>query len=282
MKVGIVQLEAQPGSAAIEHNRDQACRSVKNLFGKGASLVVLPECTHYQYFPDSSAMLNELAEPLTGPSVQRWSELAASYRGYIVGGILEKDSDGIYNTAVLIGPRGLVGRYRKLHRFGWEREWLLAGNELPVFDLPSLGARIGLLICYDLRFSEAITQLTLAGIDLLAVPTAWTSIGKRVLWDQYGYCPQNHLAVGHAYAHHIAVVCADRVGREGDVTFRRSSIAVQPGGEVAIGPLDGHQTAAVIADLHIEGSRDKRIGTAGNLLRDRRSECYKVTPVSEC
>jgi predicted amidohydrolase len=281
MKVGIVQLEAQTGSSAIGHNRDQACQAAENLFGEGASLVVLPECAHYLYFPSSSEMLNELAEPLTGPSVQRWSELAATYRGYIVGGILEKDSDGIYNTAVLIGPRGLVGRYRKIHRFGWEREWLLAGNELPVFDLPGLGARIGLLICYDLRFSEAITQLALAGIDLLVVPTTWTSIGKRVLWDQHGYCPQNHLAIGHAYAHHIAVVCADRVGQEGDVTFLGSSIAVQPDGEVAIGPLDGHKTAAVITDLHIERSRDKRIGTAGNLLQDRGAESYKVTLISE-
>jgi predicted amidohydrolase len=182
---------------------------------------------------------------------------------------------------VLVGPRGLIGRYRKIHRFGWEREWLLAGNELLVFDLPGLGARIGMLICYDLRFSETITQLALAGVDLLVVPTTWTSIGKRVLWDQYGYCPQNHLTIGYAYAHHIALVCADRVGREGDVTFLGSSIAVQPGGEVAIGPLDAHQTAAVITDLHIEYSRDKRIGTAGNLLRDRGSESYKVTLVAE-
>lgn len=274
MKVGIVQPEVQTGITAVSRNRDQSCQAVGDLFAAGASLVVLPECANYQYFPASQEMLLALAEPLNGPSVQRWSELASSHGGYIAGGILERSDDGIHNSAVLVGPHGLVGCYRKLHRFGWERDWLLAGNELPVFDLPDLNIRVGMLICYDLRFTEAVARLALSGIDLLVVPTTWTSIGKRVLWDACGYCPQDHLAIGLAYAHHIAVVCADRVGQEETVTFLGASIAVQPGGEVAVGPLDGHKAASVIADLDVASARDKRVSTAGDLLRDRRPECY--------
>lgn len=280
MKVGIVQPEIQIGVSAVNSNRKQISSMASKLFGQGASLVVLPECASYQYFPDSREMLLDLAEPLRGPTVQAWSELGATYNGYIVGGILEQDEDGVYNTAVLVGPDGLIGRYRKLHRFGWEREWLLAGNELPVFDLSNLGIRAGMLICYDLRFSEAVQALALSGIDLLAVPTTWTSIGKRILWDQYGYCPQNHLVIGYAYAYQLAIVCADRVGQEGKVTFLGASLAVQPGGEVAAGPLRGSEAGIALADLDVESSRNKRIGSAGDLVRDRRPECYRLTSLS--
>ncbi|QBD77628.1 hypothetical protein EPA93_17155 [Ktedonosporobacter rubrisoli] len=276
MKVGVVQPNVQTGIDAVEANRALAMQEAEKMFMAEARLVVLPECASYQYFPGSPEMLSALAEPLYGPSVTLWSQLAVRYNAYIAGGILEKEVNGIYNTAVLVGPGGLVGHYRKLHRFSWERDWLLAGNELAIFELPELTIRAGLLICYDLRFTEAVLSLALAGIDLLIVPTTWTSLGKRILWDQAGYCPQNHLAIGYAYAHHIAVVCADRVGREDEVTFLGASIAVHPGGEVALGPLSGHEAGATLAELDVERARDKRIASAGDLMRDRRPECYSL------
>ena len=281
MKIGIVQPLIQSGVDALEQNRDHLCQLADQLFGGGAELVVLPECANSQYFPASAQMAAALAEPLDGPSVRRWEMLAAARSGYIVGGILEQAQDGIYNTAVLVGPRGLLGRYRKMHRFGWEREWLCAGDDLPVFDLPDLGIRLGMLICYDLRFTGAVNALALSDIDLLAVPTTWTSIGKRILWDWHGYAPQDHLVIGYAYAHHIAVICSDRVGQEGTVTFLGASIAVHPGGEVAIGPLSGNEPATAIADLDVKSARNKRIGSAGDLQRDRRPEQYRTRIVVE-
>jgi predicted amidohydrolase len=281
MKVGIVQPRIQLGVDALKQNRDHLCQMADQLFGGGVRLIVLPECANSQYFPDSAQMVAELAEPLDGPTVQGWEALAALRSGYIVGGILEQTPDGIYNTAVLVGPRGLIGCYRKMHRFGWEQEWLCAGDDLPVFELPDLGIRLGMLVCYDLRFTEAVQALALSGIDLLAVPTTWTSIGKRILWDQHGYSLQDHLVIGYAYAHHIAVICADRVGQEGTVTFLGASIAVHPGGEIAIGPLSGHEPTAAIADLDVKSARNKRIGAAGDLQRDRRPEHYRTRIITE-
>jgi len=281
MKVGIAQPHIQVGVDALEQNRDRLYRAAAALFDGGAELIVLPECANTQYFPASAEMVAALAEPLDGPTVRSWEALAVARSGYIAGGILEQAEDGIYNTAVLVGPRGLVGRYRKLHRFGWEREWLRAGDDLPIFDLTALGIRLGLLICYDLRFTEVVQALALSGIDLLAVPTTWTSIGKRVLWDQHGYSPQDHLVIGYAYAHHIAVVCADRVGQEGAVTFLGASIAVHPGGEVAVGPLSGREPATAIVDLDVASARNKRIGPAGDLWHDRRSEQYQTRLIVE-
>ncbi len=87
---------------------------------------------------------------------------------HVVGGLLEREGDALYNSAVLVGPE-TFGRYRKTHL--WDREKLLyePGEELPVFDTP-LG-RIGLLVCYDAWFPEATRALAVKGAQILCIPS---------------------------------------------------------------------------------------------------------------
>ncbi|MDA8195014.1 MAG: hypothetical protein M0Z53_13590 [Thermaerobacter sp.] len=275
MRIGIAQLaiDADPGRVAA--NRDNAARMAADLFERGAELVVLPELTHHGYFPKDRHTVEALGEDLeSGTSVGDWMRIARQYHGYIVGGLLERDDAGLYNAAVLVGPAGLVARYRKVHLFDWEKKWLLPGNQWVAAYLPDLDVTVGLLVCYDLRFPEAVRQIADQGADLLAVPTTWTSIGKPVLWDDGGYCLQNHLAIAHAYCNRLAVVCADRVGQERGVTYLGASLAVHPSGQVAAGPLAGTAAMARVAEVDVRAARSKELGLGNHLVRDRRPELY--------
>ena len=105
-----------------------------------------------------------------GPTTEAFERECARLGHPRVTGLLERDGDTLYNAAILVGPDGLIGSYRKTHLpfLGVDR-FVMPGDELKVFDTP-LG-RIGLIICYDLRFPEVTRTLALAGADIVALPT---------------------------------------------------------------------------------------------------------------
>ncbi len=271
LRVGIVQLRIDADANRTADNREQSGAEIRTLFERGAKLVVLPELTNIGYFPSSRDMVEALSEDLDhSESVQQWQTIAYQYQGYIVGGILERDARGIYNTAVLVGSSGVVAKYRKIHLFNWETQWLIPGTLSVTAYLKDLDVTVGLLICYDLRFPEAVQRLADEGADVVAVPTTWTSMGKPILWEDSGYCLQNHLVIAHAYCNRLAFVCADRVGHEYGVTYLGASIAVQPSGMVAAGPLGGTMAQSQVAEIDIEEARAKSVGQYNDLVRDRR------------
>ena len=110
------------------------------------------------------------AEGIEGQAVKRLTRLAMRLRVYIVAGFAERDADGIYNTAILAGPEGLVGSYRKIHLNRPDKDWASAGSDWRIFDLPI--GRVGLLIGHDALFPEAVRSLSLLGCDLIACPAA--------------------------------------------------------------------------------------------------------------
>lgn len=276
MKVGIAQLAIDPLPERVKDNRRQAAAVIGRLFDAGADLVLLPELSHLGYFPPSPQVMATLSEDLGGESVTLWHDLARQYQGYIVGGMLERGADGIYNAAVLVGPGGIVATYRKVHLFDWEKTWLLPGNRWVTAYLKDLDVTVGLLICYDLRFPEAVRRLAMMGADVVLVPTTWTSVGKPLLWDVQGYCLQNHVAIAHAYCHRLAMVCADRVGSENGITFLGASIAVEPSGMVAAGPLPGTSPAEKVVAVDEKAAREKGVGRFNHLIDDRRVELYRA------
>jgi predicted amidohydrolase len=110
------------------------------------------------------------AQPLSGDAASQLVQLAMRLRVHLVAGVAERDEGRVYNTAVLAGPDGLVGSYRKIHLNTADKAWASAGADWKVFDLP-LG-RVGLLIGHDALFPEAVRALSLLGCDLVACPAA--------------------------------------------------------------------------------------------------------------
>src|SRR5437660_7064854 len=143
-----------------------------------------------------AAHKREFAGAVDGPQLAGVSELCARRSVWcLAGSIAERAADGrVYNTAVLIDPRGAIAAsYRKLHLFDVdipdgaryrESEAVAPGeSEPPVVELTGLGVRLGLSVCYDLRFPELYRRLAEQGADILSVPAAFTAYTGRAHWE---------------------------------------------------------------------------------------------------
>jgi predicted amidohydrolase len=138
--------------------------------------VVVREKADIIVFPELSLTgLNDpqsRAEAISGASCERLMRIAMRHRVHIVAGMAERADGCLYNTAVLAGPSGLIGSYRKIHLSTSDADWATAGSEWKFFDTPV--GRVGLLIGHDALFPEAGRALALSGCDLIAWPAAQT------------------------------------------------------------------------------------------------------------
>ncbi|SON55649.1 N-carbamoyl-D-amino acid hydrolase [Hartmannibacter diazotrophicus] len=152
-------------SGVLSENLAEITRLATAAKERGTELLVLPELA-----------LTGLADPQAsaiaadGPELGAVDELARGLGLHIVAGFAERDGETLYNSALLTGPEGRLGIYRKLHLTEAERQWASAGDDWAVFDLPF--GRLGLLIGHDAMFPEAGRILALRGCDLIACPAA--------------------------------------------------------------------------------------------------------------
>ncbi len=187
MRTAICQLNA--GVDDVEANVANAERLLVQAADGGADLAVLPELFAYY---GSQRRMRELAEPLGGPITSRLSELARDRSLWVLGGSVCESADGrVYNTSFLFDRDGeMVARYRKIHLYDAElpgqrpiRESALfaAGDEVVTRDVE--GLRLGMSICYDLRFPELYRGLMTSGAVVLAIPSAFQAATGTAHWE---------------------------------------------------------------------------------------------------
>ena len=236
-----------------------------------AEIAVFPECalTGYALSAEEAA---SIAEPIPGPRTDRLSA-ACREAGLmaVVAGTIEVDAFGrLYNSAALVGPDGLIARYRKTHLpfLGVDR-YLAAGDVLPgPFETPI--GRLGLLICYDLRFPEPSRVLAMAGTQVILLPTAWPS--AATLYPDF-------MAQSRASENSIFLVAANRVGEERGTRYLGRSVIVGPDGEMlAEAGTEGEEILCVEIDPD-RSDLKQRIFVPGEyelyLFDDRRPELYR-------
>jgi 5-aminopentanamidase len=256
-----------PELAQQERNREHCLALLEQAAAAGARLLVLPECAISGYMFASEAEGLENAEELPGPTSEAFERACARLQTHVVYGMLERHGDRLRNTAVLIGPDGLVGSYRKTHLpfLGVDR-FTEPGDELPVFDTPL--ARIGLEICYDLRFGEVTRTLALKGAELVALPTNYP-VAARIQTEVN--------TVARAAESRVFLLCANRVGSERDARFGGWSQIVDPHGK-RLAEAGASEETLLVADLDLAQAREKGDAIPGgvefDLLRDRRPELY--------
>lgn len=166
--IAVLQLAPVPGD--VPANLDRYLRALR-AHGGEADLVVTPELCVTGY---DLAMVaergSELAEPLDGPAVTATMELAAELDTAVVLGLLERDGDALFDTAVVVTPAGVAHPFRKTHLYPAEAGHFLAGNRLVTVD--TRAGRLGPLICFEHAFPEIATTLALAGAQVLVIPSA--------------------------------------------------------------------------------------------------------------
>lgn len=269
--IGLAQMGSPPGDAGA--NRTATAEAAKLLFDQGAQLVVLPELA-VPWYTVKSDEVARFAEPLWGPTVDAWTAIAADHSGLIVGGFCERDGEAFYNTAVVVDQSGVIGHYRKLHLFADEKACFTPGDRgLPIVETPV--GRLGLCICYDLRFVEVVRVLALSGAELICVPSAWITGFDAARWDADGFCPQAHGAVLQAKLSQVFIACASQVGAFSGFEFLGSSVVIDSFGRVSAGPLPGTEDELHVVTVDLDDVQ--RAEARGSLIRpraDRRTDVY--------
>ena len=238
IRAAVVQLRAGTDKAG---NLARLSDLVRRAADAGAELVVAPEAAMHDFGPPDLP-LAPVAEALDGPFVTGLAAVAAETGATVLAGMFETvdgDAARAYNTAVAVGPAGLLGAYRKAHLFdalGWvESDRLAPGPAEPlVIDVGPV--RLGVMTCYDLRFPELARALCDAGATAIAVPAAW--VAGPLKEDQWLTLVRARAIESTAY-----VVAA---GQPAPGYCGRSAV-VDPLGVVLAGVADGEGLA--LADL---------------------------------
>ncbi len=269
LRVSCIQFE--PHFGAVAANIARASDLIRAAATEGSALIVLPELASTGYVFESEAEAAALSEPVPdGPTTRAWAALAAELGVHIVAGIAEKAGETLYNAAVIVGPEGYLGTYRKAHLWDQENVFFAKGDlGFPVFDT-TLG-KVGVAICYDGWFPETFRQLTLGGAEIVCIPTNWVPMPDQPAGEA---AMANTLHRAAAHTNGIFIACADRVGVERGQPFEGQSLIIGPKGWPLAGPASRDETETLSAVVDLDEAGRKDLNTFNSLLRDRRTDIY--------
>lgn len=237
---------------------------ISDLLNKAtdSDLIVLPELANTGYHFHSQEQAIELSETENNSKyLQILKERARQNNFFIVSGFLEKENNRLYNSSILIGPNGVIGKYRKIHLFWNEFDFFEKGNlGLPVFDIGF--CKIGMLICFDWIFPEVWRILALKGADIICHPS------NLVLPYAQQAVPVQGM-INRTYT-----ITANRYGTERDVTFSGKSFISDPLGKTLCMAPNNKDHVAIL-NLDIEIARNKMITPRNHALDDRIPDQYK-------
>lgn len=266
MKLAILQMK-------VQEEKSKNLEKVEELFKgrrtRDADLVLLPEMFNCPYETDRFA---DYAEEIPGETTSLLSDLASDSDTYIVGGsIPEKADDKVFNTSAVFNPEGeMIGKHRKAHLFRVdypgriqfdEAKYLDAGDEVTVLET-ELG-KMGVAICYDLRFPELFRSMTGVGSKMVLIPAAFNTTTGPAHWRT--------VLRTRAIDNQLFVAAASPArNRSSNYKAYGHSLAVDPWGEVLSEAGEGEESLYVDIDLDRVEEIRKRLP----LLKSLRPEIY--------
>jgi len=242
-----IQMLASPDKKA---NLMEAEVRVREAASQGAKIVVLPEVFNWRGAKEDE---RSSAEPVPGPTSEQMARLARGLRIYLLAGsILEEIPGGAkpYNTSLLFDPEGnLLARYRKMHLFdvqiggrvsAMESGSRQAGEEIVVAETGL--CRMGLTICYDLRFPELFRALVGKGAQVIFVPSAFTAFTGEAHWEP--------LLRARAIENQVYIIAPDQTGKNPkSFAAYGHSMIVDPWGRILAQASDGPEVLVAEIDL---------------------------------
>ncbi len=261
MNIGIVQ-----SSPIFGEVRANIAACLELMSAHQADVWVLPElfATGYQF--QNAAEAKDLAEPVpNGHTTHALMAFAAENNCFIVAGLPESDDTAVYNAAVLVGPKGFLACYRKVHLF-YEEKIHFAPGDRPFFVTDIGLAKLGMMICFDHLFPESARSLALAGADIICHPA------NLVLPD----LASRTMAI-RALENGVFTATANRIGTEQRkterLTYTGQSQLVDPRGTVLI-RLSADRVEAAVVSINPFDARNKSITLHNDKLADRRTKMY--------
>jgi len=267
VNVSVIQMDCVLGD--IDANVEKIDKLVDFASEQGAKFIVFPELGTTGYFVGD--MIDELAEPIPGPTTDRLGEIAQGANAYLLGGMIEKGQDGdLYNSLVMLSPEGeVVANYHKVHMFSVEREIFTSGDEGMVVDTEF--GRVGLTVCYDLVFPEYIRGLVLQGAQLILNGTDWITNQWQTKMGWSGEVT-SHMAATRALENGIHLAMANRVGLEEGWKSLGHSCVCSPSGHFLARIEDGE--GIVTSTVELGSEKWEKWREVATYLPDRRVELY--------
>ncbi|XP_048800669.1 omega-amidase NIT2 isoform X1 [Lagopus muta] len=267
-RLALIQLHV---SAVKSDNLQRACGLIREASAKGAKVVALPECFNSPY---GTQNFKEYAEKIPGESTQKLSEVAKECSIYLVGGsIPEEDGGKLYNTCAVFGPDGaILAKHRKIHLFDInvpgkiqfkESETLSPGDSFSMFDTPY--CKVGLGICYDIRFAELAQIYGQKGCQLLIYPGAFNMTTGPAHWEllQRGRAVDNQV--------YVATVSPARDEKASYIAWGHSTV-VNPWGEVIA--KAGAEETVIYSDIDLNKLAEIRQQIP--ILSQKRHDLYSI------
>ncbi|MBL8812444.1 MAG: carbon-nitrogen hydrolase family protein [Planctomycetaceae bacterium] len=253
----------------INANLSRLEATVRDEVRQGTELTIFPECFSTGYCFDSLDEAKQFGESIPGPSTDRVTRLCRELKTYVIFGMLELAGKDLFNAAVLVGPDGVIGSYRKVHLpyLGVDRFTTPGDRPFEVFEAG--GVRIGMLICYDGGFPEAARVLAIRGADLIALPTNWPPGGAYMA---------EYSINSRAMENGIYFAAVNRVGTENGFSFIGKSRICNPTG-ATMTSIDDARADVMRADIDPVQARTKKIVRVPgkhliDRMADRRPEMY--------
>lgn len=267
MRVGAAQIDISIGAKTV--NLNKCLHFLKMGAQQNIEQLVFPECALTGYVFNNFDEAFQISETVPGRSTKLLEEACHKYKITIVVGLLEQDKGKLYNTAVLINPEGLVGKYRKTHTLylGVDR-YISRGTSLPVFALSQ--GKVGILICYDQRFPEPARVMALNGAQVILNPANLPEGAEAYA---------NFFNRARACENRLFIISANRVGEERNVRFIGRSQIINYSGEVL---AEGSKAGEELITAEIRpGQADVKhvVNTPGeyefDIFGDRQPELYQ-------
>ena len=280
INASLVQFDAKPLAPA--HNFARIYEFISAEAQAGADLIVFPELANTGYVEPlvpggafvsdvphyGEALCAACADP-KGEEIAALARLAAEKHVTLVLGLGMQDQlrNGIiYNASILITPEGNITQYIKTHQWQNEKLYFTPGDKIPVFS--ALGTRLGMQICYDIRFPEVTRILAQQGASI--VTSVWASFGPdgAAVMDEGLFL---HRAYARAVENGVFFLSCNRAGTHGDQRFFGRSCGLAPDGTL-LGELD-HDKEGVLR-LQIDLDAVTRYRSFTGIWADRRLALY--------
>ena len=264
MKYKAAAVQYEPTQFKKEYNISSLLKFCEDAAKAGSKLIVTPEMGTTGYCFLDREEIKPLVESIPGPTTDKFYEISKKYDCYIVIGFPEVDQETnlYYNSAVLIGPKGIVGKHRKSHSYIAEPKWSAPGQEHLVYDT-KIG-KIAILICMDIHFIETARLVALQDADIIIHISNWLS--ERTPGPYW---------ISRAFENSAYLIEGNRWGLERTVQFSGGSCIINPDGSIAsvIDSGDG----ICYAEIDIDWARKREV-LGQKVFNDRRPEMYMNLP----
>ena len=261
MRIGFFQFAPRFGE--VERNLDAIVEAVESA---EADLIVAPELALSGYLFTSREEVEQTAQQVPGPATDKLARAAAHSGCAVVIGMAERSGAEIFNSAVLVGPEGLVGVYRKVHLFFEEKLYFSPGNlGFPVFRIGD--TTVGLLVCFDHFFPEAARTLALQGVQIVCHPS-------NLVLPEFGQLTTRVRSIENR----IFWILANRYGHERrggkSLLYSGCSQITAENGEV-LARAESRGDSLTIVEVDPRRAEEKKVTERNDLFADRRIELYR-------